>query len=858
VGTAAPATGAPTLPRGFVLRDTATGQGAYNLTDFGYLPDGSVLTTGKNGRVTWVPVGGTPKVIATLPTDSTWDLGLVGLGIPPDYALTRHVYLVRAVPGTTPPYRIRLSRFTVQGADAPTGLGEEKTLFEVLAPDATHGMTSVIPDPDGSLWVSVGDMKTPDAVSVDALKTLDLDQPAGKLLHITADGAGVPSNPYYDPARPTAWRSRVYASGFRSPFRLSLNPGTGTPVVGDVGWNTWEEVDLVAPGQNYQWPCWEGPVVSPGYTDLPACAHVTNTPPLWSYHHGSASNQGNSVTGGTVYTGSSYPAQYQGAYFFGDYTRRKLWTMRFDSTGKLVTAPQDPPFATDIGGPVRFQAAANGDIVYADIVSGSLRRLSYSPGNTAPVAKATTTTDPDTRTVSFDGTDSVDFDGDALSYTWDFGDGATGQGAKVQHTYSGAQSTLTATLTIKDSLGATDATEITVAPSNHSPTLDVTTPGDVTFAVNDPVTLSATATDAEDGALQVQWTDAVVHCPQAATCHAHPGQGSTGDAFQAPFPDHPNSHLEVTATVQDSAGVQVSRTYEAIPRLHRLTLTSNVPALLQMPAQSGSTTDLVTEGAEVDVRAADVAQDGVATFDRWMDGATERSRTVTMDSSDLTLTAGYLTPIDRRYNGEPALQALLGSAVGPEIAEGRVHHRDFQHGALYWSAAAGVHEIHGAIRTRFMRSGAQDALGAPLGDEAGTADGLGRYGDFSKDASIYWTARTGAHVVRGAIRQRWRDLDAEAGVLGYPVTGQRKNGRKPGAHTDFARNGGAIYWSKATGAHELYGPIAKRWTKLGGPRSSLGLPTTGVEKVKGGLRSAFQHGSIRWYSSTGRTVVRVR
>ena len=98
---------------------------------------------------------------------------------------------------------------------------------------------------------------------------------------------------------------------------------------------------------------------------------------MWSYHHGTASRQGNSVTGGIVYTGTHYPARYRGAYFFGDYVRHKLWTMRFSSTGALVRRPEDPPFGTDIGAPVRFAAAPNGDIVYADISSGNLRRLTY-------------------------------------------------------------------------------------------------------------------------------------------------------------------------------------------------------------------------------------------------------------------------------------------------------------------------------------------------------------------------------------------------------------------------------------------------------------------------------------------------
>ena len=61
------ASAAPALPAGFVLRDQATGQATYDLTDFAYLPDNSVITIGKTGRVTWISPTGAVRTIATLP-----------------------------------------------------------------------------------------------------------------------------------------------------------------------------------------------------------------------------------------------------------------------------------------------------------------------------------------------------------------------------------------------------------------------------------------------------------------------------------------------------------------------------------------------------------------------------------------------------------------------------------------------------------------------------------------------------------------------------------------------------------------------------------------------------------------------
>ncbi len=78
---------------------------------------------------------------------------------------------------------------------------------------------------------------------------------------------------------------------------------------------------------------------------------------------------------------------------------------------------------------------------------------------------------------SFDGTGSKDSDGSVASYAWDFGDGQTGTGSKVDHTY-GTGGTYTVTLTVTDDRGATGTTtkSVTVAPKpNALPTAAFTT-----------------------------------------------------------------------------------------------------------------------------------------------------------------------------------------------------------------------------------------------------------------------------------------------------------------------------------------------------------------------------------------------
>src|SRR3712207_8000062 len=89
----------------------------------------------------------------------------------------------------------------------------------------------------------------------------------------------------------------------------------------------------------------------------------------------------------------------------------------------------------------------------------------------------------------------------------------------------------------------------------------------------------------------------------------------------------------------------------------------------------------------------------------------------------------------------------------------------------------------------------------------------------SQGGVVYWSAKTGAHDVRGAILEHWRSLGAQTGVLGYP-TGD--DVAVPGGFkTDFT--GGSIYWSAATGPRMVRGAILQRYVAAGGP-ASLGFP----------------------------------
>ena len=93
-----------------------------------------------------------------------------------------------------------------------------------------------------------------------------------------------------------------------------------------------------------------------------------------------------------------------------------------------------------------------------------------------------------------------------------------------------------------------------------------------------------------------------------------------------------------------------------------------------------------------------------------------------------------------------------------------------------------------------------------------------------------WTRIGGDHSELGAVRS------AE-----YPVD----NGSAQ------AFDGGRIYYSSSTGARELYGPILSRYRKMGGPGSTLGLPTSPVRARGTGFRAMFENGGIYSEPSVG-------
>ncbi|GAB2519980.1 hypothetical protein GCM10027085_07310 [Spirosoma aerophilum] len=171
-------------------------------------------------------------------------------------------------------------------------LGESKTTGVPITFESHAGGTILFAN-DGSLLVTTGDGAHHEGIdvgsdsrtnfqtalnlgimrpeeNVGALRSQMVNSLCGKVLRLDPNtGNGLSSNPFYDPSNPRAPKSRVWALGLRNPYRVSIqpntgskNPGDGNPgtlLVGDVGWFKWEDLHIIdKAGLNCGWPLYEG------------------------------------------------------------------------------------------------------------------------------------------------------------------------------------------------------------------------------------------------------------------------------------------------------------------------------------------------------------------------------------------------------------------------------------------------------------------------------------------------------------------------------------------------------------------------------------------------------------------------
>ena len=271
------------------------------------------------GRIlVWQPAGTlTPFLDIRPKVRSGGELGLLGIAFHPRFEENRRFFVnyTRSQSGQITTVIAEYGA-SVQNPDLASPI--ERILLEFDQPFSNHNGGHLAFGPDGYLYVATGDGGS----GGDPLgRGQNRSTLLGKILRIDVDGALPfsipPDNPFVGEfgVRPEIW-----AYGLRNPWRFSFDRMTGELYAADVGQGDWEEVDLVEKGGNYGWNIMEGAHCFP--PSQISCNTSGLVLPITEYGRA----EGRSVTGGYVYRGSSSTV-FRGAYIFGDYASRRIWSL---------------------------------------------------------------------------------------------------------------------------------------------------------------------------------------------------------------------------------------------------------------------------------------------------------------------------------------------------------------------------------------------------------------------------------------------------------------------------------------------------------------------------------------------------
>jgi glucose/arabinose dehydrogenase/regulation of enolase protein 1 (concanavalin A-like superfamily) len=714
--------GGATLPAGF--QETLVFSGLTHPTNVRFASDGRVFVAEKSGliKVFSSLSATTPTIFADLRTevDDYWDRGLLGLALHPNFPTTPYVYVLYTydapIGGTAPTWNDncpnppgattngcvvsgRLSRLTASGS---VMTGSEQVLLEAWGQQfPSHSIGDLVFGSDGALYVSggegasfdnvdygqygspvnplgdppagVGGAQTPPTAEGGALRSLSLLRVEGgpvltngAILRVDAGGNPLPDNPLYGSSDQIA--RRVIAHGLRNPFRFTIQPGSGSIWIGDVGWATWEEIDRIVDPTggvvNFGWPCYEGAGRQSGYdaANLNLCENLYSslgaTAPFYTYNHSalvvsgeSCSVGSSSISGLAFYSGGGYPSAYDGALFFADYSRNCAWVMFPDASGQ-PNASNRATFIAGASTPVDLEIGPGGDLFYVDHAGGTIRRVQYVVPKAVATATPTSGTAP--LTVQFDGSGSAPAQpGDTITYAWDLdGDGAYDDSTAVQPAFVyGVSGVYVARLRVTDNHGVSALSDpITIAVGNAPPTAVIDSPAStLTWRVGSSISFSGHATDPEDGNLPASaltWNVMVHHCP--SNCHLHALQTFTGVAsgsFAAPDHEYP-SYLELQLTATDSGGLQNIRSVLLYPQTVTLSFESTPSALQLTVGTGGGITPFaktVIVGSNNTISAPSPQGLGASSygFASWSDGGAQ-THNVVAGSSPATYQANYV------------------------------------------------------------------------------------------------------------------------------------------------------------------------------------------------------------------------
>lgn len=580
-------------------------------TSFAFGPGNRIYIAEKSGLVR-IAVSGTlqttPFIDLRDEVNPVWDRGLLSIALHPGFPDPPYVYLLYAYdpPGTVGDSgsgrvshllrveadRDNLSIAATSPASRTVILGSNSVITSIpeafgfdpnIAPACSSATTgAIIQDcvpgdaqmhsvgelafaPDGSLHVSLGDASYANDTDVRRLRAQDLDSLAGKVLRLNpATGEGYVDNPYFD-GNPGSNRSKVLAYGLRNPFRFSLHPASGALLIGDVGYNSWEELNI-GQGRNFGWPCYEGgpagslalssPVTSTVCDALYSLGPGGVQTPALAYDH----QYGRAIVAGPILSGTSYPGVLPEEMAVADYDLGWIRLVSITEDGRAtirdwLTTP------ADLGGITQMKIGPDGLLYYSFLdpfgMGGTISRVRYGLAydNYPPLvyAQSAPFTSGEPRTAILTSHGTRDPEGLPLTYTWDLGNGLMADGPTAFATYP-ADGLYTATLVVTDAAGLSAARSVLVSIASV-PILTILTPTlPATFTADGPIAYGGIAWDPVEGYISqnIHWRADLHH-----ETHVHSGIyaaiGASG-VFTAPAHGG-NAWIMLCAAAPDDNGI---------------------------------------------------------------------------------------------------------------------------------------------------------------------------------------------------------------------------------------------------------------------------------------------------------------
>ena len=318
--------GQPYPPTDFV-EETVVGS-LSEPTAIEFLPNGKMLIAQKGGVILITdnaqpetPLASTSTYLTIPDVNTGSERGVTNLIIDPNFSSNNYIYVYYTNDDVD---RARVSRFTHNPATNTADPASEFVIWQdnVGFTSCCHYGGAMGFIDDNTILLATGDKFL-------ASRAQDLTDASGKIHRFKSDGTIPPSNPFYNTAGAI---QSIYATGVRNPFTgwVDRSGPVAKFYIHEVGGNNhseaFEDIHVItaadSTGANLGWPaCGDGAGGSQGGTDPNgrdtdgSCTDPAFLDPIFSYSHTSNGSKG-AVMGGFMYTGTQFPATYQGVYFF--------------------------------------------------------------------------------------------------------------------------------------------------------------------------------------------------------------------------------------------------------------------------------------------------------------------------------------------------------------------------------------------------------------------------------------------------------------------------------------------------------------------------------------------------------------